>query len=190
MHARIMRGKCRRLPLQFLLSRTLLNPLLLLLRLNSCWFLPGELPVLPMSIYGAVAMAHPQSGAEGFSAADEVFIYKYDRQASGTILGSEICSYYFISTLIKYSLLCNGYYYYFAYLQPGLPGISLMSVLSDGQRLPVYVYTFGIYADSYFCSAGLAGLSFDEGTFSVFGCALLLLFSMVPHDPLTYLCPH
>ena len=30
-------------------------------------------------------MAHPQSGAEGFSAADEVFIYKYDRQASGTM---------------------------------------------------------------------------------------------------------
>lgn len=43
----------------------------------------GELPVLPMSIYGAVAMAHAPDADEGFAAADEFFIYKYDRAASG-----------------------------------------------------------------------------------------------------------
>ena len=43
----------------------------------------GELPVLPMSIYGAVAMAHVADADEGFAAADEFFIYKYDRASSG-----------------------------------------------------------------------------------------------------------
>lgn len=43
----------------------------------------GELPVLPMSIYGAVAMAHAADADEGFAAADEFFIYKYDRASSG-----------------------------------------------------------------------------------------------------------
>ena len=43
----------------------------------------GELPVLPMSIYGAVAMAHAADADEGFAAADEFFIYKYDRGSSG-----------------------------------------------------------------------------------------------------------
>lgn len=43
----------------------------------------GELPVLPMSIYGAVAMAHAPDADEGFAAADEFFIYKFDRAASG-----------------------------------------------------------------------------------------------------------
>ena len=43
----------------------------------------GELPVLPMSIYGSVAMAHVADADEGFAAADEFFIYKYDRASSG-----------------------------------------------------------------------------------------------------------
>ena len=43
----------------------------------------GELPVLPMSIYGAVAMAHAPDADEGFAAADEFFIYKYDKGSSG-----------------------------------------------------------------------------------------------------------
>ncbi|KAL0044523.1 hypothetical protein WJX82_011108 [Trebouxia sp. C0006] len=43
----------------------------------------GELPVLPMSIYGSVAMAHASDADEGFAAADEFFIYKYDRASSG-----------------------------------------------------------------------------------------------------------
>lgn len=43
----------------------------------------GELPVLPMSIYGSVAMAHAPDADEGFAAADEFFIYKYDRASSG-----------------------------------------------------------------------------------------------------------
>lgn len=43
----------------------------------------GELPVLPMSIYGAVAMAHAPDADEGFAAADEFFIYKFDKAASG-----------------------------------------------------------------------------------------------------------
>ena len=37
----------------------------------------GELPVLPLSIYGAVAMAHPSGDAgEGYAAANEFFLYK------------------------------------------------------------------------------------------------------------------
>ena len=43
----------------------------------------GELPVLPMSIYGSVAMAHAPDADEGFAAADEFFIYKYDKGSSG-----------------------------------------------------------------------------------------------------------
>ena len=39
--------------------------------------------MLPMSIYGAVAMAHAPDADEGFAAADEFFIYKFDRAASG-----------------------------------------------------------------------------------------------------------
>ena len=37
----------------------------------------GELPVLPLSIYGAVAMAHPGADSlDGMSAANEFFLYK------------------------------------------------------------------------------------------------------------------
>ena len=43
----------------------------------------GELPVLPLSIYGAVAMAHPPGDAEGLAASDQFFLYKFDRAASG-----------------------------------------------------------------------------------------------------------
>lgn len=45
----------------------------------------GELPVLPLSIYGALAMSHaPGDGAsEGLAAADEFFIFKFDRQSAG-----------------------------------------------------------------------------------------------------------
>ncbi len=46
----------------------------------------GELPVLPLSIYGALAMSHgPDGGAEGTAAADEFFIYKFDKW--GFLLG-------------------------------------------------------------------------------------------------------
>ena len=38
----------------------------------------GELPVLPLSIYGALAMSHGPDGADS-AAADEFFIYKFDR---------------------------------------------------------------------------------------------------------------
>lgn len=43
----------------------------------------GELPVLPLSIYGAVAMAHAPDTPEGESAASQFFVYKYVRQNSG-----------------------------------------------------------------------------------------------------------
>lgn len=37
----------------------------------------GELPVLPLSIYGAVAMAHPAAdNSDGLAAANEFFLYK------------------------------------------------------------------------------------------------------------------
>lgn len=39
----------------------------------------GELPMLPLSIYGALAMSHGPDGGEGTAAADEFFIYKFDR---------------------------------------------------------------------------------------------------------------
>jgi hypothetical protein len=39
--------------------------------------------VLPLSIYGAVAMAHGQTADDGYAAADEFFIYKFDRGSSG-----------------------------------------------------------------------------------------------------------
>ena len=45
----------------------------------------GELPVLPLSIYGSVAMTHlPGADASvGFVSSRQFFIYKYERQASG-----------------------------------------------------------------------------------------------------------
>ena len=37
----------------------------------------GELPVLPLSIYGAVAMAHPSADVpDGYAAGNEFFLYK------------------------------------------------------------------------------------------------------------------
>ena len=36
----------------------------------------GELPVLPLSIYGAVAMAYPASRDDGAVASNEFFLYK------------------------------------------------------------------------------------------------------------------
>lgn len=35
--------------------------------------------MLPLSIYGALAMSHAPNGEEGASAADEFFIYKFDK---------------------------------------------------------------------------------------------------------------
>lgn len=43
----------------------------------------GELPVLPLSIYGALAMAHPPDGLDGDSSASEFFFYKFAPQSSG-----------------------------------------------------------------------------------------------------------
>lgn len=44
----------------------------------------GELPVLPLSIYGAVAMAHPGPDvSDGASASNEFFLYKFDKASSG-----------------------------------------------------------------------------------------------------------
>lgn len=46
----------------------------------------GELPVLPLSISGAVAMAHSQVAAatsDGYVAADQFFIMKFDKQQAG-----------------------------------------------------------------------------------------------------------
>ncbi|CAD7699142.1 unnamed protein product [Ostreobium quekettii] len=42
----------------------------------------GERPVLPLSIYGAVSMAHAP-GSESYASADEFFVYKFDRGAAG-----------------------------------------------------------------------------------------------------------
>lgn len=46
----------------------------------------GELPVLPLSITGAVAMAHAQDNeatSDGYVAADQFFIMKFDKQQAG-----------------------------------------------------------------------------------------------------------
>ncbi|CAL5227650.1 g10656 [Coccomyxa viridis] len=47
----------------------------------------GELPVLPLSIYGAVAMAHaPADEAplpDGYSVSDEFFVYKFSKEQAG-----------------------------------------------------------------------------------------------------------
>ncbi|KAK9808478.1 hypothetical protein WJX73_010340 [Symbiochloris irregularis] len=43
----------------------------------------GELPVLPLSIYGAVAMSHAPDSPDDDSAASQFFLYKYVRQNSG-----------------------------------------------------------------------------------------------------------
>lgn len=42
----------------------------------------GELPVLPLSVYGAVAMAHNKT-SEDFSSPAQFFFYLYDRRNSG-----------------------------------------------------------------------------------------------------------
>eukprot|EP00898_Chlorokybus_atmophyticus_P004464 jgi/Chlat1/5018/Chrsp32S08951 len=43
----------------------------------------GEFPVLPLSIYGAVAMAHAPDGDISYSDPDQWFFYLYDRRQSG-----------------------------------------------------------------------------------------------------------
>lgn len=43
----------------------------------------GELPVLPLSIYGAVAMSHAPDTPDDDSAASQFFLYKFVRQNSG-----------------------------------------------------------------------------------------------------------
>lgn len=44
----------------------------------------GELPVLPLSIYGAVAMAHlPDYSGSGYVSGTQFFIYKFDRTQAG-----------------------------------------------------------------------------------------------------------
>ena len=51
------------------------------------WLAAGELPLLPLSITGAVAMVHPGPdagpSADGLVRGDEFFIFKYDKQSSG-----------------------------------------------------------------------------------------------------------
>eukprot|EP00897_Mesotaenium_endlicherianum_P004182 jgi/Mesen1/3792/ME000206S02972 len=42
----------------------------------------GEIPVLPLSVFGSVAMAHSAT-SEGFSSPDQFFFYLYDRRSSG-----------------------------------------------------------------------------------------------------------
>ena len=42
----------------------------------------GELPVLPLSVYGAVAMAHNPT-SEDFSSPSQFFFYLYDKRNSG-----------------------------------------------------------------------------------------------------------
>jgi cyclophilin family peptidyl-prolyl cis-trans isomerase len=43
-------------------------------------FKDGELPILPLSVYGAVAMAHNPT-SEDFSAPSQFFFYLYDRRS-------------------------------------------------------------------------------------------------------------
>ena len=40
----------------------------------------GELPVLPLSVYGAVAMAHNPT-SEDYSAPSQFFFYLYDKRS-------------------------------------------------------------------------------------------------------------
>ncbi|KAF3778257.1 Peptidyl-prolyl cis-trans isomerase [Nymphaea thermarum] len=42
----------------------------------------GELPILPLSVYGAIAMAHSPDSDE-YSSASQFFIYLYDRRSAG-----------------------------------------------------------------------------------------------------------
>ncbi|XP_019453602.1 PREDICTED: peptidyl-prolyl cis-trans isomerase CYP37, chloroplastic [Lupinus angustifolius] len=42
----------------------------------------GELPVLPLSVYGAVAMAHNEDSEE-YSSPDQFFFYLYDKRSAG-----------------------------------------------------------------------------------------------------------
>lgn len=52
-----------------------------ILRLHSLIFTwkDGELPVLPLSVYGAVAMAHSEDSEE-YSAPYQFFFYLYDKR--------------------------------------------------------------------------------------------------------------
>eukprot|EP00268_Persea_americana_P065238 TRINITY_DN8678_c0_g1_i1.p1 TRINITY_DN8678_c0_g1~~TRINITY_DN8678_c0_g1_i1.p1 ORF type:complete len:112 (-),score=22.97 TRINITY_DN8678_c0_g1_i1:291-626(-) len=42
----------------------------------------GELPVLPLSVYGAVAMAHSEVSEE-YSSPFQIFFYLYDKRSAG-----------------------------------------------------------------------------------------------------------
>ncbi|KAL9297870.1 hypothetical protein ACSQ67_023766 [Phaseolus vulgaris] len=42
----------------------------------------GELPVLPLSVYGAVAMAHNEASEE-YSSPYQFFFYLYDKRSAG-----------------------------------------------------------------------------------------------------------
>ena len=51
----------------------------------------GERPVLPLSIYGAVALAHlpaDPDGATGLASSRQFFIYEFDRGSSGLAVGT------------------------------------------------------------------------------------------------------
>ena len=43
----------------------------------------GELPVLPLSIYGAVAMAHAPESLDGEVSSNAFFLHKFVRSSSG-----------------------------------------------------------------------------------------------------------
>ncbi|CAN0826416.1 Peptidyl-prolyl cis-trans isomerase CYP37, chloroplastic, partial [Linum grandiflorum] len=46
--------------------------------------MPSELPVLPLSVYGAVAMAHSEVSGE-YSAPHQFFFYLYDKRNVSTL---------------------------------------------------------------------------------------------------------
>lgn len=82
----------------------------------------GELPVLPLSVYGSVVMAH-SAVSEELSSPNQFFFYLYDKRNVSKIFSNNIDEIY-ISSMLK---------------------------------------TLNLW------QAGLGGLSFDEGQFSVFG---------------------
>ncbi|KAK6934308.1 Cyclophilin-type peptidyl-prolyl cis-trans isomerase domain [Dillenia turbinata] len=83
----------------------------------------GELPVLPLSVYGAVAMAHSEVSEE-YSSPDQFFFYLYDKRNSGlgglsfdegqfsvfgyTTVGREILSQIKTGDVIKSAKLVKG----------------------------------------------------------------------------------
>lgn len=59
----------------------------------------GELPVLPLSVYGAVAMAHNEDSEE-YSSPHQFFFYLYDKRNVSLILHF-VCVYIASSSLLK-----------------------------------------------------------------------------------------